>query len=486
MKFSKKKRRGSIIRLAIISLVNACLLSSTISYADIFPNPIIEQRADPWVYKHDDGNYYFTASVPKYDRIIIRKSPTLAGLATTEEVTIWNQPASGPMSGFVWAPELHYVNGAWYIYYAASENNDIWDIRIYVLENTASDPTTGTWQEKGELKVPGHGNTSRYFALDATTFEHSNVQYLVWAQAAPGGESSLYIAEMTSPWSINQNTATLIAKPTYDWERQGFAVNEGPAVLKRNGRIFMTYSASATDRNYAIGLLTADENADLLDPDSWHKNSQPVFKTNDATSQYGPGHSSFTVSEDGTQDILIYHARDYADISGDSLYDPNRHTRGKVFTWNSDGTPNFGVPYANGVSGYTTLKSVNSMRCIDVFKWSTQNGSDIVQWDCNGFNVQNFALENLGNGYLIRSLHSKKCLDVMGQSKENGANVAQWSCWNGDNQRWTRETQSDGSVRFVNVHSGMCLDVVDASMEKGASLIQSSCNNSAQQSWLEQ
>ena len=57
-----------------------------------------------------------------------------------------------------------------------------------------------------------------------------------------------------------------ISVPEYDWEKIGYLVNEGAAVLKRNGRIFMTYSASATDHNYAMGLLTADEDSDLLDP----------------------------------------------------------------------------------------------------------------------------------------------------------------------------------------------------------------------------
>ena len=31
----------------------------------------IPQRADPYVYRHTDGTYYFTASVPEYDRIVL-------------------------------------------------------------------------------------------------------------------------------------------------------------------------------------------------------------------------------------------------------------------------------------------------------------------------------------------------------------------------------------------------------------------------------
>ena len=38
-----------------------------------YNNPWIEQRADPYVYRHTDGSYYFTASVPAYDKIIFRK-----------------------------------------------------------------------------------------------------------------------------------------------------------------------------------------------------------------------------------------------------------------------------------------------------------------------------------------------------------------------------------------------------------------------------
>ena len=139
-----------------------------------------------------------------------------------------------------------------------------------------------------------------------------------------------------------------IATPTLSWEVQGFRVNEGPAVLIRNGRVFVTFSASATDARYCMGLLTADENANLLDARSWTKTPNPVFATNAETRQFGPGHNSFTVAEDGVTDVLVYHARDYRDITGDPLYDPNRHTRVQKLYWNADGTPAFGVPVGKG------------------------------------------------------------------------------------------------------------------------------------------
>ncbi|MFD8493737.1 AbfB domain-containing protein [Amycolatopsis sp. NPDC059657] len=86
----------------------------------------------------------------------------------------------------------------------------------------------------------------------------------------------------------------------------------------------------------------------MLDPRSWTKSPQPVFATNEQIRQYGPGHSSFTVAEDGKTDVLVYHARDYRDITGDPLYDPNRHTRVQQLHWNDDGTPSFGVSVGKG------------------------------------------------------------------------------------------------------------------------------------------
>lgn len=306
-------------------------------------NPVIEQRADPWVYLHTDGFYYFTASVPEYDRLELRRASTIQGLADAEPVVIWEKYDSGPMSRHIWAPELHYIDGNWYIYFAAGREDEPFAIRMYVLENEAENPLEQSWVERGAIETRWDS-----FSLDATSFEHEGVRYLVWAQHDPDirGNTNLYIAEMSNPWTIIQ-PQVMITTPEYEWERRRFLVNEGAAVLNRNGRIFITYSASATNHYYAMGLLTADENSDLLDPASWSKSPEPVFRTTEETSQYGPGHNSFTVAPDGT-DILIYHARNYQEIDGDPLYDPNRHTRAQVIHWNSDGTPNFGVPVPDG------------------------------------------------------------------------------------------------------------------------------------------
>ncbi len=308
-------------------------------------NPLVEQRADAQIAYQADGNYYFTATVPEYDRIELRRAPSLEGLRTAEPKVIWHKHDTGIMASHIWAPELHHINGKWYVYFAAGGQPNVWDIRLYVLENSSPDPFQGEWVEKGEIKTKWES-----FALDATTFEWKGVRYLVWAQkdpAFPRVNSNLYIAKMDTPWSIT-GEQVMISKPDLPWEQIGYQVNEGPAVLIRHGRVFLTYSASATDFNYCLGMLTAKDDADLLDPQSWTKSPRPVFATWTVNGVYGPGHNSFTTTPDGKTDILVYHARTYRDIKGDPLNDPNRGERAQVILYHPDGTPDFGVPVADG------------------------------------------------------------------------------------------------------------------------------------------
>jgi GH43 family beta-xylosidase len=328
----------------IILFLHICILFPSLWIcSSALKNPIILQRADPWVYKHTDGYYYFTASVPEYDRIEIRRAKTIQELGNATPVIIWKKYNKGLMSANIWAPEIHYINGKWYIYFAAARVNARFDHRIYVLENSSKNPLKGRWKEKGQLKTDWES-----FSLDATMFSHNGKNYLIWAQKDPNitGNSNLYIAEMKNPYTIKGNQV-MITKPEYDWEKIGFWVNEGPAVIKKNGKIFLSYSASATDHNYCIGLLTVSENADLLNPLSWKKSKNPVFKSSEKNKQYGPGHNCFTISPDGKEDIIIYHARNYKKIIGDPLYDPNRHTRAQKLNWDKHGNPVFGIPVAD-------------------------------------------------------------------------------------------------------------------------------------------
>lgn len=322
----------------VFILLISCGFASQAASLSPIDNPIVVQRADPWLVRHDDGCYTFIGTSPKFDEIELRQACRLNDLKIAEPKVVWQKKAEGPMGNHIWAPELHKIDGNWYIYFAAGDAEDQWRIRMYVLKNEATNPMEGEWTEAGQIKTPVDS-----FSLDATTFEHKGQRYLVWAQqdAARTYNSALWLAKMTSPTTIDFDTVTLLTEPTLNWETAGYKVNEGAAVIVRHGRVLITYSASATDDRYAMGLLWAEEDADLLDPASWHKKQEPVFSTNAEEGRYGPGHNSFVKAEDGVTDLMIYHSRDYQKLRGSPLSDPNRHARARVIYWDAEGFPVF-------------------------------------------------------------------------------------------------------------------------------------------------
>jgi GH43 family beta-xylosidase len=366
-------------------------------YDNEYDNPLILNRADPCIYKHTDGNYYFTASYTdgsnghnnvgmyQYDRIVLRKASTIEGLASAEEKVIYTKaPLGGNKSPHVWAPEIHFINGNWYIYYTTTiSDKDVWQIRPHVLMCPGNlDPMVKeNWKDKGRVQKTNASDMAfNGFSLDETVFENNGVMYMVWAQNDPN--SNLYIARMKDPYTIDTN-AVKIAEPKYDWEMHAYKVNEGPSVIKRNGKIFISYSASGTDALYCLGLLTASDTSDLLNAGSWAKTPYPVMTFNTAAGQYGPGHNTFTVSEDGKDDILVFHARreeKYISSNYEPLYDAGRHTRVQKLFWNSDGTPDFGAPMADGkVLSQVKVKAIINSEVVGDYNGDKQvNSLDIA------------------------------------------------------------------------------------------------------------
>ena len=297
----------------------------------------IEQRADPYIL-HLNGWYYFTASVPAFDRIVLRCARTLRELPEAEEKTIWVREAEGPLSCNIWAPELHRVGEQWVFYFAAApggaDPEGCFDHRIYALVCQGEDPMEGSWLPPRRIQTGWES-----FSLDATTVAFKGQRYFIWAQRdrAIPGNSNLYIARMLDAVTLDLPGVRL-SVPEYDWECQGFLVNEGPGCLIHDGNLFVTYSGSATDERYAVGLLTLRAGRNPLDPAAWEKSPKPVMVTEAHNGLYGPGHNSFTVDEEGA-DLLVFHARPYPGFVGDALSDPNRHCFLRKVRYDEKGQP---------------------------------------------------------------------------------------------------------------------------------------------------
>lgn len=311
-----------------------------------YQSPLVTLRADPYLYKHTDGKYYFTGSYPEYDRIELTCADSVNGIAAAVPKTVWTLPENErpkTVNGnkefyrYVWAPEIHYVMGKWVIYFAKSTGS-LWNIKCYALVLNGDDPMHDEWVDMGVLEKTADDDVSfNNMSLDMTVFENAGKWYAIWAQIRP--ISNLYIAELESPTKL-KTKPVLLSKPEYDWELVREKVNEGPAVLKHGGKIFVSFSASATGYEYCMGLLELDETNDPMVVDNWKKYPQPVFQTDPNRKIYGPGHNCF-VKGDNDEQLCVLHFRDYRDITGDSLLDYNRHAHVMKVTFDRNGVPQF-------------------------------------------------------------------------------------------------------------------------------------------------
>lgn len=301
-----------------------------------FTNPVLGPGQDPSVVT-DHGWYYFTQTSPDSTYITIRRARSIKSLAAAPKTVVWRGGQAGSPCCEWWAPELHFVDGAWYIYTTADNgNND--NHRLQVLR--ASDPL-GPYTYMGQLTTPGN-----HWSIDPSPLQLPGGKlYLAWSGWPDdvNGVQNIYLAQLANPWTIT-GPRTQLSTPAYPWEQNSgtvpVKVNESPEPLVHGGQVFMTYSASGCwTPDYALGLLSAPAGANLLDASSWHKSATPVFSSNPSAGIYGPASNGFFTSPDGRQTWMVYHAVN--DKNGNCGLE--RDVYAQRVTWGANGVPQFGT-----------------------------------------------------------------------------------------------------------------------------------------------
>ena len=295
---------------------------------NIVQNPVHDGGGDPWVVKHD-GSYYYCYSTGR--GVSVAKADSLGELKN-KGTTVYTALSGTMYSEEYWAPELHYINGEWYIYVAADDGNNE-NHRMYVLKGTSQNPRD-RFEMVGQITDP-----TNKWAIDGTVLQLNGELYFIWSgwEGNVNVAQHLYIAHMSDPCTIDSERVK-ISTPEYTWEKNGNPlINEGPTVLQHGGKTFVVYSASGSWTDfYCLGMLTLTGD-DPLDPNGWDKSVGPVFRKRTGVC-YGPGHCSFTTAIDGSV-WMIYHANL---VSGTGW--SGRSVWIAPVTFDENGNPDFGKP----------------------------------------------------------------------------------------------------------------------------------------------
>lgn len=480
--FKRMIAKASLMLVAMVLILD--------SNAQTFSNPISD-LADPHITYYN--NYYYLTGTTGVN-ITIKKAATLNSLKFAPGVIVFTPPSGGPCCNF-WAPELHRIGNTWYVYYTAGTGSDLASQRTWVIENPSSDPVAGTWINKGQIYHP----TENFWAIDGSVFQVQDKNYFVWSgySTASNTVQRIYIAEMSNPWTLI-GPRTLLSSPEHSWERHG-EVNEGPVVMKKNGKVFLVYSASGCwTANYALGMLTMNESDDPLNSASWTKSAQPVFVTNATATAYGPGHNGLFLSPDGTEFWNTYHA---TTIEAGAC-DFTRTARAQRVVWKADGTPDFGVPVKTGDTltapsgeielpvsspldnGIYKLVAKASNKALDIAGCSPGLGANVVQNSWLGKDCQKWNVQATGDGYFVlTSVRGGLALDVAGCSNDNYANVQTWAPNGAPCQQWKIEDAGNGYYRLLARNSNKALTVITNSNAEGADVLQQDWSGADGQQW---
>ena len=455
---------------------------------------VISDSPDPFI-TYQNGYYYLTGTYG--GSVGARRAKTLEGLRSAKAHIFYGPSAGGP-PGDYWASEIFKIDGKWYIYYTADPTTIAGtdQQRMYVIENSAEDPYTGSWTNH---RVFDPAND--VWAIDATVFEHNGSLYYVWSGSdvideIPHKPQNIYISRMSNPWTL-ETERVLLSEPTASWE--GDQVNEGPEVIKHGNRIFIAYSTfGCWTPNYRLGMLYMDSNSDPLDPTAWTKHDAPVFQGNAEVDVYGPGHHCFFKSPDGSEDWFAYHA---VSVTEGGCND-KRSVRAQRLYWSADNLPVFGqpirqgeqqivpsgevaaatgTPLENGV--YEVKIKSSSNLSLDLDNCNLDIGTNVKVWNDGDNRCQRWVFHATGDGfYTISSYASGLVLDVNNCSQNEDTNIGMWKPNGADCQQWKINEVESGYFTIESRNSGKVIHV-SGGTSAGDNVVQHTYNNQDNQKW---
>ena len=283
-----------------------------------FPFPLAKGYGDPVIFPWEGKWYFLGTSDNRHDiGIYVREAESVEALFAegTQEHLILDVDEEKDFIQTFWAPEFHIIGGRLYILFAVG--GKVWGPQCWLmrLKEGGRIVDAESWEEPIQVvRRDGSPLGADGITLDMTYLKAGGRSYMVWSYRRHIGTpkdtgSMLYIAEAKEeePWRL-AGEPVLLSRPLFGWENvSGTINNEGPHGFVKDGKVYLTYSGGAANSyTYALGLLTAKEGADLTDPGVWEKSAVPVLSFYSVKGEYGPGHNSFFVDNDGSL-MIAYH-----------------------------------------------------------------------------------------------------------------------------------------------------------------------------------
>lgn len=250
-------------------------------------NPVFDKCADPDILYHN-GTYYLYCTTPTQEGNSGIKVYTSTDLVHWTDQGFAFFKGDGWGDSNFWAPDIIERDGVFYMYYAADEH----------LCVATSESPLGPFKQ--DIYEPMHEYIKE---IDAHAFydEASDKYYLYFVRFTAG--NVIWGAELNDDMkSIKEETLTQISRANQGWDEDMMRVNEGPYMLVRDGKYYMTYSGSHFESvNYGAGYAVADS---PLGPFTKYENN-PIIQSNSLV--HGAGHHCVAASPDGKELFMVYH-----------------------------------------------------------------------------------------------------------------------------------------------------------------------------------
>ena len=438
----------------LLSLVPANAMETNVLTRD--PSTVIQRGNEYWVYGTGRGISQFSST----DRIHWTRQGHV--FATAPAWVATTVPAN--TNNFSWAPDVHLVNGKYFLYYSYSTMGSN-ESGIGVAISPDLDPSS--WVDQG--LVIRSTRSDNFNTIDPCIFEDANGGAWLSFGSYFSGIKLIQIDPQTGKQSSGNRTIYNLAT---HFQAPGNPI-EASCVFYHDGCYYLFVdwggccAGSLSTYNIRVGR-SKDVTGPYLDKSGkemmqgggslflgsvWDHDTGAPFDD-----EVGPGHAAILHDQDGWW--FSYHEEWARDKNGATTMNINR------LAWDADGWPRLVL----GPGPYKMISAISIHDCLDVVKGSTEEGAGVETWPYEGSDSQKWLLSYQGDGYYaITGVGSGKALGAAGGVAKPGSKVEIAPFKSQDGQLWYLEQHDNGAYSILN-RSGnktIALDVGGCSRNDG-------------------